>query len=124
MLHPVWWEINRELDQQGPGSDASTLRALSLLPPLAIGLVQLNDPVDDIKRRLAGGVAVRVVRPCDHQHEYPRNVEKSACTTSGFASRCTSLGVSFAAIQASTCCSWFSIACMAKAMFCSPRPVD
>ena len=36
---------------------------------------------------LTVGVAVRVVRPCDHQHEYPRKFEKSACTTSGFASR-------------------------------------
>ncbi len=34
MLHPVWWRVNGELDQQGPGSDASTLRALEALPQL------------------------------------------------------------------------------------------
>lgn len=31
MGHPAWWEANAALDQQGPGSDASTLRALEAL---------------------------------------------------------------------------------------------
>ncbi len=34
MLHPAWWAANLELDQQGPGSEASTLRALEALGPL------------------------------------------------------------------------------------------
>ena len=32
MAHPAWWQVNGDLDQQGPGSDASTLRALAALP--------------------------------------------------------------------------------------------
>ena len=34
IAHAAWWQVNGELDQQGPGSDASTLRALAALPDL------------------------------------------------------------------------------------------
>ncbi|MBW2268921.1 MAG: methyltransferase domain-containing protein [Deltaproteobacteria bacterium] len=34
MAHPAWWLVNGDLDQQGPGSDASTLRALETLAEL------------------------------------------------------------------------------------------
>lgn len=35
MSAAAWWRLNGELEQQGPGSDASTLRALSTLGSLA-----------------------------------------------------------------------------------------
>ncbi len=38
----VWWELNGELAQQGPGSDPSTLRALDALGPLPTTLQILD----------------------------------------------------------------------------------
>lgn len=34
MFQPAWWQANGDLEQQGPGSDASTLRALDGIGPL------------------------------------------------------------------------------------------